>query len=270
MIHNEIDIWKGFKYEGEMADDFRPTMTTYMLSGEKKRGTVLVLPGGGYSHTSPREAEPIAIKFNEAGYHAVVLYYSVAPRRYPQQVLDCARALTIILEKANEWKIDTKKIYVNGFSAGGHLAASISNLYKESWIREQQGVKIGKLVLKGSILAYPVITGLEFRHEGSFINLLGEDATADEREQLSMEGLVNAQTPPTFIWHTFEDMAVPLENTLLYAMALRKMTIPFELHIYPKGGHGLSLATAETAIEACHINKQAATWIDLCIGWMID
>ncbi len=268
MINKKIDIWESLNYAGSMEDAFRPILTTYIRGGGKKRGMVLVCPGGGYAGTSPREAEPIAMVFNNAGYHSAVLDYSVAPRRHPQPLKDVARALTIIRERTVAWDIDLSCLFIIGFSAGGHLAASFSNLYKEPWLSAYEGVDLMGLSLKGCILSYPVLTAGEFRHVGSFDNLLGPAHTEEERMNFSMELLVNPHTPKTFLWHTVADGSVPVENSLLYAQALRKHKIPFEMHIYPDGGHGLSLCNHETAEEEGHIQPHAAGWMEQCLGWM--
>lgn len=268
MINERIDLWEGLEYKGEMNDGFRPAMTTFIRSGEKQRGIVVIFPGGGYGFTSPREAESIAIAFNNAGYHAVFVDYSVAPRRYPQALMDSARALTIVKSKVDEWQVDLEEIYVCGFSAGGHLCANISNAYTEKWLSEVEGINLVDIKLKGSILAYPVITYGAHMHEGSFDNLLGEGLDTDVYNKLSMERCVNKNTPETFLWHTVEDQSVPVENTLLYVGALRKLDIPFELHIYPDGGHGLSLATEEVADDPMGVIPHVASWMKLCIEWM--
>lgn len=269
MINKKIDIWDNFTYNSENEGDFRPTLTTYVLEGDKKRGVILILPGGGYGFTSPREAEPIALKYNSAGFHAFVLNYSVSPSRYPQALFDAARAMCIIRENVDKWNIDKEKITVCGFSAGGHLAASLSVFWNEEWLFEKEGIFDGGTKPNASILSYPVITSGEYAHRGSFDNLLGEKPSEELVELLSLEKQVNKNTPPTFIWHTYEDNTVPVENTMLFATALRKQDIPFELHIYPKGGHGLSLATKETANEDIQINPHVSTWINLSIEWLL-
>lgn len=268
MINKTIDIWDGLTYAGEMADGFRPTLTTYIRSGEKERGMVLILPGGGYELTSPREAEPIAMVFNNAGYHAAVLSYSVAPRRHPQPVMDAARALTLVKEHGDRWQVDLKQLFVIGFSAGGHLAAAIANMSHDHWLNEVEGIECDGIQLKGNILSYPVLTGGVQRHAGSFDNLLGDGTTQEERDVMSMELLVTGATPKTFLWHTVEDMVVPVENSLLYASALRAKGVPFEMHIYPEGQHGLSLCNEETADEAQQIQPHVSGWMDQCLEWM--
>jgi len=269
MISKRIDIWEGLKYHGEMDDGFRPVMDTYILAGNKVRGAVLVCPGGGYGHTSPREAEAVAIQFNAAGFHAFVLYYSVAPRRHPQPILDLSRAMCIIRENAEEWKVDPNKIAVCGFSAGGHLAASLGVHWTKPYIQNAEGIKEQMNRPNALILCYPVITFGEFTHKGSVMNLLGDDAINSELlNEMSLENQVNENTPPSFLWHTFEDKAVPVENSLMFAQALRKNKIPFEMHIYPSGSHGLSLANEETSTSSSQIIPQVATWMGLCVTWL--
>ena len=115
MLNQRMDIWESFTYASMGEDGFRPTMDTYILNGNSKRGAVLICPGGGYSYTSPREEEPIALQFNAAGWHGFVLKYSVAPRKHPQPLLDASRAMCLIREHADEWRVDPNKIAVCGF-----------------------------------------------------------------------------------------------------------------------------------------------------------
>ncbi|MDF2699620.1 MAG: acetyl esterase [Haloplasmataceae bacterium] len=244
----------------KLSNEQIPKLTTYVLDGNKPRGAVLVLPGGGYGFTSPREAEPIALKFNSAGFHAFVLDYSCAPLRHPAPLIDVTNAIKLIFDQSETWKIDTKKIAVCGFSAGGHLAASYG-IYWE---------KFGDFKPNALILSYPVINSGEFAHRDSFINLLGEHSSDDLLDQMSLEKHINKNTPPTFIWHTVEDNLVPVENTLMFANGLRIHNIPFEMHIYPNGGHGLSLAIEETADHIDQINPHVATWMSLCITWLVE
>lgn len=270
MINKSIDIWGKGNYQSEGNDEFRPILDTYILSGEKVRPTILILPGGGYSLTSEREAEPVAMKFNAAGYHAFVLHYSVSPRKHPQPLLDVSRAMCIIRENTEEWKVDPDRIAVCGFSAGGHLAASLGVHYEKDYLFNTSLIKKGMNKPNALILNYPVITAGEFAHKGSFNNLIGEEAEEELLEDMSLELQVNKKVPPTFIWHTFEDTSVPVENTLLFATALRKNNIPFELHIYPKGPHGLSLATEETKNQNMNSMPHVATWMELCVQWLND
>ena len=268
MIHNIIDIWEKGKYAGAGNDGFKPVLHTYILNGAKKRGCVLICPGGGYGMTSEREAEPIALQFNAAGFHAAVLYYSVSPRRHPQPLLDVSRAMSIIRGHAGDWNIFSDKIAVCGFSAGGHLAGSLGVHWKKPYISKNAGIPAGSNRPDALILCYPVITSGEFAHRGSFENLLGPGADPALQDEMSLERQISADTPPAFLWHTFNDESVPVENSLLFAEGMRKKKIPFELHIYPNGPHGLSLATAETDDGGMGSHPHVATWMNLCTEWL--
>ncbi len=254
------------------VDGFMPTMTTYIpydsIAEERegmkprRRGAVVICPGGAYGFCSPREAEPIALHFCNAGYSAFVVDYCVAPIRYPEALKDVSEAIKLIRRNAEEWAIHPDQIVVCGFSAGGHLAASVGTLWNsEPAVRcENQENKPN-----GMILSYPVIMWGEKAHQGSFYNLLGENLSDADYEALSLEKRVGKDTPPAFIWHTYQDGAVPVENSLSFAMAMREQEIPFELHIYPKGEHGYSLATKEVSDQP---DAHLATWADLAVAWM--
>lgn len=268
MIHNEIKIWDSAEYAG--ADkDFSPVLSTYILKDGPKKGAVLIFPGGGYSFTSWREAEPIAIWANNAGYNAFVLYYSVSPNRHPQPLLDATRALCLIRDRAEEWNTDKDRIAVCGFSAGGHLAASLAAHYNCDYLKEVRGMEEGKNRPDAVILCYPVITSGKNAHAGSFKNLLGENAPSHLMEHLSIEKHVTDKFPPAFIWSTYNDSAVPAENSLLLAAALRSSNVPFELHIFPDGPHGLSLCNEITNEgRPDFINPEVAVWAKLCESWL--
>lgn len=212
----------------------------------KKRKLVLVCPGGGYEFTSDREAEAMALQFVAMGHHAAVLRYSVAPAKYPTALLEVASSIKLIREHAKEWHVDENKIVVEGCSAGGHLAACYATYWSEDFVAKALGIEDAQTAEKllrpnGQILSYPVITSGEFAHRGSFENLLG-DRQEELNDAMSLEKHVNKNVPPTFIWHTFTDDLVPVENSLMYAAALRRENIVTELHMYPAGAHGLALA----------------------------
>lgn len=266
MINKKIKIWDGIS-SVRNVNSFEPYFETYILSGSKKRGAVLICPGGGYARTSDREAEPIAMQFTAKGYHAFVLYYSVAPNRHPKPLLDVSRAMCLIRQNCDKWNIDRNKIAVCGFSAGGHLAASLGIHYDKSYLTTE-GIVAGENRPDAMILAYPVITMKEFRHNGSKENLLGKDAKEELINELSLETQVSEKTPPAFIWHTVEDQSVPVENSLMLACALQEKKIPFELHIYPNGPHGLSLANEETDSGSMGSYPHVSGWINLCIDWL--
>ncbi|GHV69354.1 acetylesterase [Spirochaetia bacterium] len=263
-----LDLWEGFSYAGEGPDGFRPTLDCYLLKSASPRPAALILPGSGYFQCSPREAEDLAVRFNAEGYHAFVLWYSCAPRRHPVPVLDCCRAFTIIRSHAAEWIIDPSKIALMGFSAGGHLALSQTLYYSKSFAAAP-GVNVSQCRPDALVLCYPVISSGVFAHRGSFDCLLGENPDADLLELHSLEKNISGDLPPVFLWHTWTDDAVPVENSLLLAEALRRAGVVFEMHIFPDGRHGLSLATPATAEgDPGNINLHAAQWFPLCLNWV--
>ncbi len=263
----------------------------------QKRPLILLCPGGGYGRTSDRESEPMVLKFLAMGYHVALLRYSCAPARFPTALLELAGSMMLIREHAEEWHIDAEKVVVQGCSAGGHLAASLGMFWHEEFLaKELDAAKFwasdkelsnnkepGRKdfdpeMLKpyGMILCYPVITSGEFAHKGSFVNLLGEgeeDFKQEEKERLleklSLEKQVSARTPRAFIWHTYEDQSVPVENSLLLVEALKKAGISTEFHMYAKGAHGLALANHLTATaDGRAIQEECSTWIKLAETWL--
>lgn len=268
MIYNEISI----RLEGSQPD---ARLVLYIQDYSKEmlvqeRPMVLLCPGGGYNHTSDREAESEALQFLAMGCHAAVLRYSVAPSKYPTQLSELAFSMKYIREHAKEWHIAEDKIIVQGSSAGGHLAACLGMFWTEEWLRKAVGADSAEeLQPNGMILCYPVITSGEFAHRGSFEKLAGEDTAL--LEKLSLENQVTEHTPKAFIWHTFEDETVPVENSLLLVSALRRKKISTEFHLYPKGTHGMALGTILTAPASGSSSNYPAvcrTWIDLAKTWI--
>ena len=252
------------------------TLTTYVpsVSAEvdiaRRRPAVIICPGGGYRFLSFREAEPIALRLNALGINAFVLHYSVAPARFPVPQLQLAEAVRTVRRRAEEWATDPDKIFVMGFSAGGHLACSLGTLWNSD-IFEPLCAAPGDIRPAGMILSYPVITSGEFAHRDSFAALLGK--RLDElKDAVSLEKRVTRDTVPAFIWHTVEDTAVPVENTLLLASALRARRVPFELHVFPAGQHGLSLSSSQVygPERTADIRPECAGWIDMAARWMED
>lgn len=256
--------------------DFMPTLTAQLIDGnpneEEIRPAVVVIPGGGYSHVSYREGERIALSYNAAGFHTFILNYCVAPHIHPMPILNIAKSLELIRENAKQWGVAEDKIAVCGFSAGGHLAASISTLWNDEKIfsNNEETNKLHRP--NASILCYPVITCGEYAHKGSFKSLSGSETETELWQEMSLEARVDKNTPPAFLWHTYQDGAVPVENCLLYASALRKNDIPFELHIYPDGPHGMSLVSDETYWAVNKYTreypwmKQSVEWLNLQFG----
>lgn len=252
-------------------------LETYILGdvmdGARNRKTPLVLicPGGGYAMTSNREAEPIALQFNSMGYQAAVLRYSCAPAVYPTALCEVAQSVKLIREHAEDWNVDAEKIIVMGFSAGGHLAASYGVFWNESWLTEKMQCDKKLLKPNGLVLCYPVISSKEeIAHQDSIKNLLGE-SYPEMKEQVSLEDKVGKHTPKTFLWHTFTDPVVPFWNSFRFAEALGKAGVPMEYHLYPQGGHGLSLANEQTANEEGKgVEKVCQSWVPLLRSWMLE
>ena len=252
-------------------------LETYILGdvmdGARNRKTPLVLicPGGGYAMTSNREAEPIALQFNSMGYQAAVLRYSCAPAVYPTALCELAQSVKLIREHAEDWNVNAEKIIVMGFSAGGHLAASYGVFWNESWLTEKMQCDKQLLKPNGLVLCYPVISSKEeIAHQDSIKNLLGE-SYPEMKEQVSLEDKVGKHTPKTFLWHTFTDPVVPFWNSFRFAEALGKAGVPMEYHLYPQGGHGLSLANEQTANEEGKgVEKVCQSWVPLLRSWMLE
>lgn len=228
---------------------------------ERRRPLALIFPGGAYYFRSDREAEPVALRLLGLGVQAVIVRYSVAPVRYPVALHEAAEAVAYARSHAEDWLCDPKKIAVLGFSAGGHAAAHIGL----RWQDMPQGEACRPDAM---ILSYPVITGGPHAHRGSFENLLGEkhDALCEE---VSLENRVTENAPPTFLWHTWADEAVPVENSLLLATALRKCGIPCELHIWQRGGHGMSLSNDEVYPPTePNIHPECQPWVEMAAHWL--
>lgn len=257
-----INLWPCDFLTGKSPNkDFIPAMDIYRLDTSESAGAVLVCPGGAYASHAVHESGDIALRFNQLGFHAFVVQYRVAPNRFPAPQQDVFRAIKLIRSRAAEWNVKADKIAVCGFSAGGHLAASSGTLFNE--INADAGDEADKYPQRPDalILAYPVISSGKYGHTGSFYNLLGKAAKRELRNRYSLEKRVTVETPPTFLWHTGEDTAVPAENSLLFAGALRKHKIPVELHLFPYGRHGLGLGVdAEVA--------EVRIWPELCAAWL--
>lgn len=260
MIHEKLNLRK------TDINGFMPTLETYIpydpMELNRKRPAILICPGGGYKKCSLRESEPIALMFNSLGFSTFVLNYSTYPSEYPEGLKDASRAMCLIRENADRWNIDNEKIAICGFSAGGHLAASLCTFYDSDVLGDCKG----KNKPNALILSYPVITSGEFAHKGSFEHLLG--GRTELLEQMSLEKQVREDMPPVFLWHTYTDGSVPVENSFFYAMALKEKNIPLEMHIFPNGGHGLSIATKEVAKEETGILPNVAVWTDLVATWL--
>ncbi len=235
------------------------------------RRAVIVCPGGGYRFRSDREAEPIALQFLAAGFATFILNYSVGDDAANYTPLkEVASAVRFVRENAADYNVDPNYVFTCGFSAGGHLAASAGVLWSSPALAEVvAGAPEGIARPTGMILSYPVITGGEYAHKGSFYHLCGtETPTEAELDAFSLEKHVDATTPPAFLWHTFTDKVVPVRNALLFADAMVRAGVSLEMHIFPAGHHGLSLANEQTNRgSATGYEASVSGWIDLAIRW---
>lgn len=223
------------------------------------RPLVLVVPGGGYEHVSDREGDPVAVRFLAEGYHAAVLRYSVGEgARGWRPLAEINDALAAVRARAADWGVCPDKVAVCGFSAGGHLALS-------SAVLDLPGLPAGQAQQRPDalILGYPVVTAGDCAHRGSFVRLTGDDDRAAHCA-FSLEDKIRPGVPPVFVWHTMEDGAVPVENTLMLISALHRAQVPCEAHLFPQGRHGLSVCTAEVGNELPHPGR----WFELAAEWL--
>ena len=269
------EIHVDYQRVGAVQIGSQPVLHAYLLDASAEllhsatRPAVIICPGGAYAYKSDREAEPIAMRFLAAGIHAFVLQYSVAPSRYPAAALELASTVQFVREHASEFGIYTDQIYIAGFSAGGHLCATLGTLWHEPVFRQALGSDdANRWKPDGMVLCYPVITMGQYTHKGSRENLLGSDATQTQWDALSLETRVSAKTVPTYLWHTIADGSVPVENALLFATALRSAAVPFEMHLYEKGVHGLSLCDETSQRGPEHLMPDNANWMEMAIHWI--
>jgi len=228
---------------GTNANDI-PTVTPYLPNGTNATGAAMVIcPGGGYGHLAAHEGNDYALWLNQQGVTGFVLKYRLGSQgyRHPAMLNDAARAVRWVRAHAKDYKIDPKRVGIMGSSAGGHLASTLLTHFDSGNPNATDMVERQSSRPDLGILCYAVITLGEFTHKGSLHNLLGTNPPPELVKNLSNELQVTTNTPPCFLWTTFEDKAVPLENTLQFAEALRKNHVPFDLHVYQKGGHGMGL-----------------------------
>ncbi len=241
------------------------------------RPFVLVCPGGGYAMTSDREADPVGLAYLADGFHVGILRYRVGVDAfYPNPNVDLSTALRIIRQNAARWHADPNKVAVCGFSAGGHLVAMQGVHWNDPEIMRLSGCENGQNKPDALILGYPVITSGEYAHRDSIHNLLykvSESGSPEELQRMldfvSCEKHVGAHTPPVFLFHTRQDQLVSVCNSLLFAEALAKHGIDFELHIFEKGNHGLAMCNHTTdAAGAEFVNKDAEAWVKMSCRWL--
>ena len=222
-----------------------PTLTPYLPDPAQASGAAMVIcPGGAYRNLAPHEGNDYALWLNQHGVTCFVLKYRLGSSgyRHPAMLQDAARAVRLVRANAAEWQLDPKRVGIMGSSAGGHLASTLLTHFDSGQADSADPVERQSSRPDLGILSYPVISMGQYTHKGSKVNLLGPKPPAKLVRLLSNELQVTSNTPPCFLWTTDEDKTVPMENSLLFASALRKNGVPFALHVYQKGGHGMGLA----------------------------
>lgn len=235
-----------------------PTLTIYLADASKRTGAAMVIcPGGGYGGLAAHEGKDYAVWLAENGVSGFVLRYRLGSSgyRHPRMLEDAARAVRTVRARAAEWNVDPKRVGIMGSSAGGHLASTLLTHFDAGKPDAADPIEQQSSRPDLGILCYAVITMGPKTHNGSKSNLLGKDPSPDLIKLLSNELQVTPRTPPTFLWHTVEDTAVPVDNSLDFAAALRRNNVSFEIHTFQKGRHGLGLANGHP-------------WTRLCLDWL--
>jgi acetyl esterase/lipase len=241
-----------------------PTLMPFLPEPDKATGAAIVVcPGGGYGGLAAHEGKDYALFLNQNGVTAFVLKYRLGSHgyRHPSMLHDAQRAIRFVRSRAADWKIDPKRVGIMGSSAGGHLASTALTHFDAGKADAADAVERESCRPDLGILCYPVISLGEFTHQGSKNNLLGKDPSEDLVKLLSNELQVTKETPPCFIWHTWEDSAVKVENALMFATALRNAGVPFNLHIYEKGRHGLGLNDKPPFANAHPWSRDLVFWL---------
>jgi acetyl esterase/lipase len=235
------------------AEADTPTLTPYPAPEGRGVGTaVIVCPGGGYLHLAmDKEGDQIARWLNSLGVAAFVLKYRLGPKyRHPIELGDAQRAIRLVRFRAAEYHVGANRIGIMGFSAGGHLASTAGTHFDAGKADSPDPIDRMSSRPDFLVLCYPVISFGPYAHQGSKNALLGENPDPQLVENLSNELQVTPQTPPTFLFHTTADQTVPVENSVLFYMALRKAGVPAEMHIYERGPHGVGLAQTDEALSS--------------------
>jgi acetyl esterase/lipase len=264
---NPFPLWPGGAPGalGTRTNDI-PTLTPYLPDAAKATGAAIVIcPGGGYGGLANHEGDHYARWLNEHGIAGFVLRYRLgsAGYRHPAMLQDASRAVRTVRARAGEWKLDPKRVGIMGSSAGGHLASTLLTHFDSGKSDAADPIERQSSRPDVGILCYAVISmTTEFTHQGSKRNLLGTNVPPELAREVSSELQVTRDTPPCFVWHTSEDKGVSVENSLLFAVALRKAGVPFDLHVYQKGPHGLGLGSRD------YDPAKWLSWTRDCIYWL--
>lgn len=264
-INSPIPLWPNGAPGafGTTSNDI-PTLTAYLPDATNATGAAMVIcPGGGYSKLMPHEGNDYALWLNQHGVACFVLKYRLGSSgyRHPAMLNDASRAVRWVRAHASEFKIDSHRVGIMGSSAGGHLAATLLTHFEVGDTNSADVVERQNSRPDLGILCYAVISFGEFAHKGSRKAVLGTNPPPAMVEFLSNELQVTTNTPPCFLWTTFEDKIVPMENTLMFAEALRKNQVPFALHVYDKGPHGMGLKDKPPF-------SNPLPWANECLLWL--
>ena len=235
------------------ADEDTPTLTPYLAPAARAVGTaVIVCPGGGYLHLSmEKEGSDVARWWNSLGVTAFVLKYRLGPKyHHPIELGDAQRAIRTVRARASEWGVRPDRVGIMGFSAGGHLTATAGTHFDSGKPDAVDAIERQSSRPDFLVLGYPVVSFTQNVHQGSKRALLGDNPDPKRVENLSNELQVTAQTPPTFLFHTSNDQTVPVENSVMFYLALHKAGVPAEMHIYENGPHGVGLAPTDEALSS--------------------
>jgi len=249
---------------GSEAKDI-PTLTCFSVKADSATGAALVIcPGGGYGHLAGHEGADYARFFNAHGITAFVLKYRLGSDNYrhPSMLQDAARAVRLVRARSEEWSLDKNRIGIVGSSAGGHLASTLVTHFDFGDAEAKDPIDRVSSRPDLGILCYAVISMGPLTHQGSKNNLLGPDPSPELIQLLSNETQVTSNTPPCFIWHTVEDRTVKVENSMVFAAALRNAGVPFELHLYEGARHGIGLGNRTDPSAPPH------PWSSDCIYWL--
>ncbi len=244
-----LDLWKPEEYDYAAAYGFIPNVHAFLHDEDDSvRKCMIVVPGGGYCMLAPHEGELVAMEYYRMGLNVFVLTYTnditmcVPLKKQPMS--DLSRAVRLVRKNAGEYHLDPAKLLICGFSAGGHVCGSLCTHFDDVTDPDPELNAISNRP-DAAIFGYPVITSGEYTHIYSMQALLGMAPSEEELEYFSIEKQVKENTPPCFLWQTVEDNLVPVENTYLFAKALKEKGVPYCQYVYPHGGHGLSTASME-------------------------
>lgn len=254
----EIKLWENDIPNYNEKYDTPNSMTAYFTQTWQKVPAVIILPGGAYASRAPHEGEDVARYYESCGFHAFVVNYRIEPYKFPAPIQDAQRAVKIVRKNADKWAVDENRIFVVGFSAGGHLAASVATMEDVSKIGDSYDEVDAKPT--GAILGYAVTSAMT--QDGKVVDCVRKmfDTNAEKSEKYTPYKCVSETTCPCFLWHTFEDDCVSVEHSLKFASAMAKNKIPCEMHIYPFGPHGLGLAKTKT---------DTGKWAAQSVDWML-